>query len=232
MGKRVLLALTIIMLSAATACSSASSIDDRASDSGHAFLIQSAQVFDGISEDIAPEDEAYLIIKCQIENLQSQDDSFRRWADQITLEFAEESYAMTFINSLDDQLWETSLAKGEKKAGYIAFLVPEDTFQFDLTLTLPTSGTEVVYAIAALDKRISESVDWVLTRLGTIENNKKIPLIGEPLAMAQNIKYHGIILVPKEDISQLMEQTDGLPENDKRAVIEDYLLEHGHCRLE
>jgi len=232
MGRRALLALTIIMLSAVTACTSASSTDDRASDSGHAFLIQSAQIVDGIGEDIAPEDEAYLIIKCQIENLQSQDDSFRRWADQIMLEVAEESYAMTFVNSLDDQLWETSLAKREKKAGYIAFLVPEDTFQSDLTFTLPTSGTEVVHAITAVDKRISESVDWVLTRLGTIENNKKIPLIGELLAMSNPIRYYGIVLVPKEDISQLMEQTEGLPENAKRAVIEDYLLEHGHCRLE
>lgn len=232
MVKRILLALMIIMLGAVTACTSALSEGDKSSDNVHAFLIQSAQIIDEIGEDIAPEDEAYLVVKYQIENLQSQNDSFRRWADQITLEVKEESYAPTFINSLDNQLWETSLVKREKKAGYIAFTVPEDIFHFELTFTLPTSETEVIYALTAVDKRISANVDGVLTRLRQIENSKKIPLVGEPLAMSNPIRYHGIILVPKEDISQLMEQTEGLPENARRAVIEDYLIEHGHCRLE
>ena len=230
--KRTLLAIMIIMLGAATACSAALSIGDRASDDVHAFLIQSAQIIDKIDKDIAPEGESYLVIKYQIENLQSQNDSVRWWSDNITLEVRGEYYAPTFIKSLDNQLWETSLLEREKKAGYIAFTVPEDVFDFNLTFAFPTSETEVIYNLHAVDKRISVNVDWVLTRLREIENNKRIPLIGEPLAMSNPIRYQGIILVPKEEISQLMEETKGLPENAKRTVIEDYLIAHGHCRLD
>lgn len=230
--KRILLAIMIITLGATTACSSALSHGDKTSDNAHAFLIQSTQIIDKIDKAATPEDETYLVIKYQIENLQSQNDSSRRWTDQIILEAKEEYYTPTFLNSLDNQLWETSLLRNEKKTGYIAFTVPEDIFHFNLTFTFPTSETEVIYQITAIDKRISVNVDWVLTRFGQIENNKRIPLIGEPMAMSNPIRYQGIILVPKEEISQLMEQTKGLPENAKRAVIEDYLIAHGHCRLE
>ena len=232
MVKRILLAIMILMLGAVTACASALATGDISSDDAHAFLIQSAQVVDRMGEDIAPEDEAYLVVKYQIENLQSEKDSLRRWGDQMMLEVKEESYSPTLISSLDNQLWETSLAEREKKAGYIVFTVPEDIFLFKLIFTFPVSETEVSYDLSAVDKRISANVDWVLARLGQIENNKKIPLVGEPLAMSSPIRYHGIILVPKEDISQLMEQTEGLTENAKKEVIEGYLLEHGHCCLE
>ena len=76
------------------------------------------------------------------------------------------------------------------------------------------------------------SVDWVLDRLRTIENNKKIPLIGKTLALSNPIRYQGVVLVPKADLPQLIEQTEGLSEDSQKTVIEDYLLSHGHCRLE
>ncbi len=230
--KRILLAIMIIMLGAATACSQALSMGDRTSDNAHAFLIQSVQIIDKIGNDMAPEGESYLVIKYQIENLQSQNDSTRRWTDNITLEVRGEYYDPTFIKSLDNQLWETSLLEREKKAGYIAFTVPEEIFDFKLTFAFPTSETELIYGLHAVDKRINVNVDWVLTRLREIENNKRIPLIGEPLAMSNPIRYQGIILVPKEEISQLIEETKGLPENARGVVIEDYLMAHGHCRLE
>ena len=230
--KRILLAIMIIMLGAVTACSSASATGDRSSDDAHAFLIQSAQVIDRIGEDIAPEEEAYLVVKYQIENLKSQKDSLRRWGDQMSLDVKEETYTPSFFSSLDNQLWETSLAEREKQAGYIAFTVPEDIFLFKLTFTFPSSDTEVSYDLSAIDKRISATVDWVFDRLRQIENNKKIPLIGEPLAMSTPIRYHGIILVPTEEISALMEQTAGLSENATKEVVEGYLLERGHCCLE
>ena len=50
--------------------------------------------------------------------------------------------------------------------------------------------------------------------------------------MSTPIRYHGIILVPTEEISALMEQTAGLSENATKEVVEAYLLEHGHCHLE
>lgn len=216
-----------------TACAStALSEGDETGDNTHAFLIESTQIIDIIDKDIAPEDEAYLIIKYQIENLQSQDDSPRRWTDNIKLEAKDEYYDPTFIDSLDNQLWETSLLKYEKKAGYIAFTVPEDILDFKLTFTFPTSETEVIYALHAEDKIISAHVDWVFRKLETLENNRKIPLIGEHVATFHPIKYQGVILVPSEEVSQFMEQTRGLSENAKRAVIEDYLIAHGHCRLD
>jgi hypothetical protein len=230
--KGILLAIMIITLGATTACSSALSHGDKISDNTHSFLIHSTQIIDKIGEDIAPEGQAYLVIKYEVENPQAQNDSTRRWADQIKLEAGEENYDPTFLDALDNQLWETQLLGHEKKAGYMAFTVPDKTFDCTLTFTFPTSNTEAAYELKAVDKRVSVSVDWVLTRLGQIENTKRIPLIGRSLAFANPIRYQGIILVPKEDISQLMEQTLGLPENAKRAAIEDYLIAHGHCRLE
>ncbi len=230
--KRILLAVLIIALGAATACSSALSHGDKTSDNAHSFLIHSTQIIDEIGEDIAPEDQAYLVIKYEVENLQAQNDSTQRWNDQIKLEAGEENYAPTFLDSLDNQLWETQLLAHEKKAGYMAFTVPDKTFDCTLTFTFPTSNTEAAYELKAVDKRVGVSVDWVLTRLGQIENTKRIPLIGRSLALANPIRYQGIILVPKEDISQLLEQTNGLPDDAKKAVIEDYLITHGHCRLE
>jgi len=231
-AKGLILAIMIITLGATTACSSALSNGDKTSDNAHAFLIESTQVIDTIGDNTTPEGKAYLVIKYQIENLQSQSDSPQQWTNQIKLEAQEKAYAPTSIDALDNQLWETSLLPNEKKVGYIAFTVPEGTFDFDLTFTFPTSETEVVYQLRAVDKRISVNVDWVLTRFRQIENNKKIPLIGKPLALANPIMYQGIILVPKEEISQLMEQTEGLAESEQRAVIENYLIAHGHCRLE
>jgi len=230
--KRILLAVLIIALGATTACSSALSHGDKTSDNAHSFLIHSTQIIDKIGEDVALEDQAYLVIKYEVENLQAQNDSTRRWADQIKLEASEENYAPTFLDALDNQLWETQLLGHEKKAGYMAFTVPDKTFDCTLTFTFPTSETEAVYELKAVDKRIGVSVDWVLTRLGQIENTKRIPLIGRPLALANPIRYQGIILVPKEDISQLLDKTNGLSDDAKKAVIEDYLITHGHCRLE
>jgi hypothetical protein len=219
-------------LGATTACSSALSHGDKTSDSTHSFLIDSMQIIDKIGEDIAPEDQAYLVIKYEVENLQAQDDSKRQWADQMTLEVGDDSYAPIFLGALDNQLWETQLLAHEKKGGYMAFIVPDKTFDFKLIFTFPTSKTEAVYELRAIDRRISVSVDWVLTRLEQIENTKKLPLIGRLLAFANPIRYQGIILVPKEEISQLLEQTNGLSDDAKKAVIEDYLITHGHCRLE
>ncbi|HEX9976321.1 MAG TPA: DUF4352 domain-containing protein [Dehalococcoidales bacterium] len=230
--KRILLAVLIIALGATTACSSALSHGDKTSDNAHSFLIHSTQIIDKIGEDVALEDQAYLVIKYEVENLQAQNDSTRRWADQIKLEASEENYAPTFLDALDNQLWETQLLGHEKKAGYMAFTVPDKTFDCTLTFTFPTSETEAAYELRAVDKRVGVSVDWVLTRLGQIENTKRIPLIGRPLALANPIRYQGIILVPKEDISQLLDKTNGLSDDAKKAVIEDYLITHGHCRLE
>jgi len=230
--KRILFVIMIIAVGMTTACSSALSQDDKSSDNTHAFQAQSTQIIDEIGTDIAPEGESYLVIKYQIENLQDQDDSPRRWNDYITIGAGEDRYEATSISSLDNQLWETSLSGNEKKAGYMVFTVPEDVFHFKLTFTFPTSETEVVYDLTAIDKRISANVDWILTRFGEIENNKKIPLVGEPLATSNPIRYRGIILVPKEEIPALIEQTEGLTEDAKRKVIEDYLIAHGYCHLE
>jgi len=230
----MLLVALIIMLGASAGCSSALSPDDRTSDDIHAFSIQNVQIIDKIDEAVAPEGEAFLVIKYEIENLQSQDDSFWQWTDQLELEANEEYYDPTFIETLDGQLWATSLLKNEKKAGYIAFTVPEDIRDFKLTFTLPTSQTEAIYKFRPIDKRISINADSILTRLEQIERTKRIPLIGGPLASFSSspIRYLGTILVPEDEIPELMDQTVGLDEDAKRQVIEDYLIAHGLCRLE
>ena len=230
--KYVLLLTCLLLLCSASACSSALSHGDQSADDNHAFLVTSSQILDELGTDTAPEEEAYLVIKYEIENLQSHDDIDRRWVDQITLESRNEYYSPISINSLEDQLWETSLAGHEKRTGYIAFLVPADAFDFTLTFAFPVSGNDIVYELHAVDKRINMSVDWVLDRLRTIENNKKIPLIGKTLALSNPIRYQGVVLVPKADLPQLIEQTEGLSEDSQKTVIEDYLLSHGHCRLE
>ena len=232
--KGILLAIMILMLVGITACTSGLTSGDRTSDDAHAFLLQSTQIIDKIEEDIAPEEEAFLVIKYQIENLQSQPDSTRQWTDQMILATNDESYDPILLTSLDDQLWETSLLPGEPRAGYLAFIVPEDISDFTLTLTFPTSETEAIYDFRPIDKRVSINVDYVLTRLEQIERTKRIWLIGGLLASFSNspIRYLGTILVPEEEIDDLMEQTDGLGEDAKKQAIEDYLIEQGHCRLE
>jgi hypothetical protein len=230
--KRTFFAILISMLLATTGCSSTLSQGEEASDNAHAFLIQSSAVYDKIGNDTAPEGEAYLVIKFQIENLLSRDDSQRQWSDQIALERSNELYNPIFIESMDNMPWETTLLKHEKKVGYITFLVPDDSFDYRLTFTFPTSGTEAVYDLNIVDKRISTNVDWVTSRLRQIANSEKIPLIGGPISKAHPIMYRGIILVPKEEISQLIEQTEGLSEDAQKALIEDYLTARGYDRFE
>jgi len=224
----------VLMLAAATACTSGLTPGDRTSDDAHAFLLQSTQIIDKIEENIAPEEETFLVIKYEIENLKDQNDSTRQWTDQMILEANDESYDPILLTSLDDQLWETSLLQNETKAGYLAFTAPEDISDFKLTVTFPTSETEVTYDFRPIDKRVHINVDYVLTRLEQIERTKRIWLIGELLASFSNspIRYLGVILVPEDEIAQLLEQTERLDEDAKKQVIEDYLIEHGHCRLE
>ena len=232
--KRILLAIMIIVLVASTACSPALSLGQEKSDGTHAFLIRSAQIIDRIDADVSPEGKAYLVIKYEVENLRSQNDSLRQWTDQMILEADGKSGEPTLINSLDNQLWETSLLPNQRKSGYIVFTVPEDAYDFRLTFTFPDSETEAAYEFKAADKRIKTNVDYVLTKLEQRERTKDIPLIGGILTAVTSspIRYLGTILVPEDEVPDLLEQTKSLSEKAKRAVIEDYLLAHGHCRLD
>ena len=232
--RRILPVILLIMLGTATACTSVLTSGDQTSDDTHAFLLQSVQIIDRISEATAAEGEDFLVIRYEIENLRSQSDSNRQWTDRIRLEADGEYYDATLIETLDGQLWETSLLPNEAKAGYLAFILPQDPRDFRITFSFPTSETEVSYHFRPVDKRIGINVDYVLTRLEQIARTKKIPLIGGLLATFSDspIRYLGVILVPEEEIAQLMAQTGGLGEDAKRAVIEDYLVEQGHGRLE
>jgi hypothetical protein len=232
--KRVFLAIMIIMLGVSMACSSALSIDQRTSDSDHAFLIHSAQIIDRINADVPPEDQVYLVIKYEVENLQSQDDSLRRWIDQIILEVGKKPYEPILVESLDNQLWETSLLQNQIESGYVIFTVPEDAYDFRLTFTFPGSENKVAYEFKAVDKRIEINVEYVLTKLGQVERTQRIPLVGGILAAftSSPIRYLGTILVPEDEVSDLLAQTKDLSDDAKKKVIENYLLAHGHCRLE
>lgn len=224
----------IIVLGATMACSPALSLGQKTGDGAHTFLIRSAQIIDRIDTDMSPEGKAYLVIKYEVENLRSQNDSLRQWTDQMILEADGTSGEPTLINSLDNQLWETSLLPNQRESGYIVFTVPEDAYDFRLTFTFPDSENEAAYEFKAADKRIKINVDYVLTKLEQRERTQKIPLIGGILAAVTSspIRYLGTILVPEDEVPDLLEQTRGLSEKVKRTVIEDYLLAHGHCQLE
>ena len=232
--KHIVLAIMIIVLGVSSACSRAPSLGEKVSDNAHAFLIYSVQVIDKIDQDTPPEGEVYLVIKYEVENIQSHNDSLQQWNNQIILKTNKESYKATTIGSLDSQLWETSLLPRETKVGYIAFTVPEEKHDFKLTFTFPISKNELTYELNPIDKRISINVDYVFSRLEQIERTQEIPLIGGVLAASSKapIRYTGTVLVAEEEIPQLLEQTKSLSENAKRKVIEDYLLAHGHCCLE
>ncbi|MFC1873863.1 DUF4352 domain-containing protein [Chloroflexota bacterium] len=232
--KRLILALIMVTLVTAVGCSSALSQGDEVSDTTHSFLLNRAQIVDRINGDSPPEGKAYLVITYQVSNLQSRQDASQRWVDRVILETNKEQYPPTFFESLESQMWETSLAPAETKTGYIAFTVPDTPENFHLSVTLPTSGNEMAYQLNPVDKRISVNIAYVLTRFEQIERTQGIPVVGGSLAAFTSapIRYMGIILVPKEEVPQLMAQAKGLSQAAKEDIIANYLLPHGHGSLE
>ena len=234
MSKRILLITMIAVLATATACSSGLTRGDRTGDEAHGFLLHSAQIIDKLDGDTPGEGKAFLIVKYEVENLRSQRDAQRQWNEQLVLASGDDFFDPVSLKSLDNELWQTTLAVGESGTGYIAYAVPNEVGDFKMTLTFPVSGTESVYDFRPVDIRISANADFVLSRLEQIERTRGIPLIGGLLASftSSPVRYLGTILVPEEEIGQLMEDTEDLSEDARLAAIEDYLLSHGHGKLE
>jgi len=232
--KRILLAALVIMLVALTGCTSALSHGSESNDEAHKFLLVLGQVTDQVDSEFPGEEEVFLIIKYEVENLQNQDDSLRQWTDYIEIEADEETYEPVLLEGLPDQMWETTLAAGEAKTGYIAYTVPDDFEDFDLNFTFPESGSEVQYVFRPVDRRIGVNADFVLERLNQIERTKRIPVIGGLLASISSapIRHLGVLLVPEEEINDLLDETSELSEEARKAFVEDYLLTHGHGLLE
>ncbi|HEY41669.1 MAG TPA: hypothetical protein G4O18_07395 [Dehalococcoidia bacterium] len=232
--KRILLPTLIIILFALTGCTSALSHGAESSDDAHKFLLHIGQVTDQLDTDYPGEGKVFLIVKYEIENLRNQDDSQRQWTDQIKIEVDEETYEAVWLDSLADQMWETALSARETRTGYIAYTIPDDFEDVDLTFIFPVSEEEVLYVFRPVDRRIGVNADFVLTRLDQIERTKRIPVIGGLLAAISgaSIRHLGEILVPEEEIDDLLEQTEGLSEEARRVLVEDYLLTHGHGQLE
>ena len=196
--KRIFLVLMVICIAGLYACTSGVSQGEKLVDEAHAFTILSEQTIDEINGDFAPEEKAYLVIKYDVENLQSSDDINRRWAEQIALDSSNETYEMIALASLENQLLQTSLTAGENKTGYIAYTVSGDIRDFTLTFTFPVSGTEVKYDFRPVDQRLSVNTDNVVTRLDQIRKTKRIPVIGSLLSALSGspVRYMGIVLVP------------------------------------
>jgi len=233
--KRILLVTLLITLAALTGCASGLGHGGRASDDAHAFLLDLTQLTDQIESEVPPKDEVFLVIKYSIENLRNQPDSLRQWTDQLKVEVDEETYHPVWVDSLADQMWETTLAAGEvTESGYIVYTVPDDIEDFKLTLTFPVSGNEEVFECRPVDRRIGVNADYVLTRLEQIARTKRIPVIGGLLASISSapIRHLGIILVPEEDINGLLEDIKDLSEDATTVVVEEYLTTHGHGQLE
>ena len=236
--KRTLLAILVVMLIALTGCTSALSHGTESSDDSHKFLLHIGQVTDQVGTEFPDEGEVFLIIKYEVENLRNQDDSQRQWTDYIKIETDkeadEDTYEPVLLDALPDQMWETSLSAGEAKTGYIAYAVPDDFEDFDLTFTFPVSEEEVLYVFRPVDRRIGVNADFVITRLDQIVRTKRIPLIGGLLASISGapIRHLGEELVPEEEIDALLEDTQDLSEGARKAIVEEYLLTHGHGLLE
>ena len=134
--KRILLAILVVILAALTGCTSALSHGAESSDDVHKFLLDLGQITDQVDTEFPDEGEVFLIIKYEVENLRNQDDSQRQWTDYIKIEDDdEETYEPVLLDTLANQMWETTLSAGETKTGYIAYAVPEDFEDFDLTFT-------------------------------------------------------------------------------------------------
>lgn len=234
MSKRILLVTMMAVLATATACSSGLTRGDRTSDEAHGFLLHSAQIIDKLDGDTPGEGNAFLIIKYEVENLHSQRDTRQQWNEQMVLASGEDFFDPVPLESLDNELWQTTLVAGESRTGYIAYAVPDEVGDFKLTLTFPVSGTESIYEFRPMDIRISANAGFTLSRLEQIERTRGIPLIGGLLASftSSPIRYLGTILVPEEEIDLLLEGMKGFPEDVRLKAIEDYLLLHGHGKLE
>ncbi len=232
--KRILLAILVVMLATLTGCTSALSHGAESRDDAHKFLLDLGQVTDQVDTEFPDEGEVFLIIKYEVENLRNQDDSQRQWTDYIKIEADEETYEPVLLNALANQMWETTLSAGETKTGYIAYAVPDDFEDFDLTFSFPVSGDEALYVFRPVDRRIEVNADFVITRLDQIERTKRIFLIGGLLASISGapIRHLGEILVPEDEIDDLLEQTHDLSEEARKVIVEEYLLTHGHGLLE
>jgi len=224
----------LAVLAGATACTSALTRGDRASDNAHAFLLHSAQVIDKINGDVPAAGEAYLVIRYEVENLSSENDLRRQWAGLLVLQHGEDLFEPTAIGSLDGQMWETTLAASGTKTGYMAFTVPDEIVDFKLAVTFPVSGNVETYEFRPVDRRIGVNAEFVLTRLEQIQRTRRIPVIGGLLASFSSspIRYLGTILVPEAEIDQLLDDTKDLSGDAQKAAVEDYLLTHGHGTLE
>ncbi len=228
--KRRLLLAAVGLLVTATACSSGPTTGDRTSDATHAFQLHGAQVIDRDTG----ESGATLVIDYEVWNLTGQADSARSWPDRMTLASGDDRYQSADSAALAGQLRETTLAAGESRRGHLAFAVPGEFDDFTLTVTLPESGTEVVYRFRPVDRRVGVNADQVLTRLQQIARTKRMPVIGGLLASLSGapVRYLGTVLVPEDEIDGFLERTADLPEAEMRSVIEGYLESRGFGGLE
>ena len=119
------------MLAALTGCTSALSHGGESSDDTLKFVLLLGQITDQVDTEFPDEGEVFLIIKYEVENLSSQDDSQRRWTDYIKIEADDEVYEPVWLEGLFDQMWETTLVVGESRTGYIAYTVPDDFEDFE-----------------------------------------------------------------------------------------------------
>jgi len=234
MTRKALLVVLISLLMVSTGCSSAPAEGDRITDDSHAVRLESTQIIDEINGVEPAEGKVFLVIGYSVENLSGNKDTPRVWTDHMTLTSDDQTYEPITAASLDHQLRETALGPHDSASGYLAFSVPDEVADFKLLVTFPVSGKQETFEFRPADKRIGENAEFVLTRLEQIERTRNIPLIGNLLASLSSapIRYLGTVLVPEDEIDQLLERTRGLDEEASQAAVEEYLLSHGHGRLD
>jgi len=232
MTRRLRLAAGLLvagLLLLTTACASGPTTGDEVSDTSHTFRLHSAQIVAGRDEG-----SASLVIDYEVGNLTSQTDTVRSWPEMMTLASGDEEYPPAELDSLPGELRQTTLASGQWQRGRTAFAVPDDFADFTLTVSLPVSATTMAFDFRPLDRRLAVNAGQVLTKLQQIARTKRIPVIGGLLASLSTapLRYLGTVLVPEDEVDDLLARTDGLPDPAATAVIEGYLSGRGLGGLE
>lgn len=228
----------VIVLATSLACSGGEkfSLGERNDDSHHSVEVTSATLVEKVGnitleEEEIDEDEDiyYLLIGFEIENTSNEQDDLRDWSQYMSAE-TDKGTLLDIVThvALEGQLGNTTLLPGRKEEGTALFKTTKKAERdFELTFEFPVSGSQVTYQFRAEDERLSIYVDHILERMEQRERVKNIPLIGGTVERINraSIQYYGEIVVPKGDISTLLEQIDDLTDEKRIELIADYVCE-------
>ena len=226
----LLLASLILLIAVSSACSGEKkySIVETADDGIYAFKVTSATLVENVGDQKpivikdgkVQDNYSFLVIECEIENVNGQQDVLQYWNQQIT----GKGLGLVYLRG-QKQLGNVTLQPGQKESGNVTFTTKDNVRDFTLKFKFPVSEDTATYEFRADDLRLNVYVDHVLEKIEQRERVKNIPVIGgvvERFTRA-SLKYYGEVLVPEADVSSLLKQLDDLTEEEQREVIKGYV---------